>query len=153
MSFAKPRVWRHQKPIEGNNHNLEDTSWTKIATYEEHGLHRQTPSRVGLNRDCHFEASTTTSCQPQGVGIFLKKSLNASSSQLQEPRASSLRGQLISFWSQIFLEDHPSGCKWLITMLSFRPLRTGFFPFHSWPFYGLGQWGWNPITTYVHPLG
>ena len=23
------------------------------------------------------------------------------------------------------LEDHPSGCKWLITMVSFRPIRIG----------------------------
>ena len=34
-----------------------------------------------------------------------------------------------------YLEDHPRTCKWLITMVRFRPLRIGLVPFqmaHSW---------------------
>ena len=38
-------------------------------------------------------------------------------------------------WSPLYLEDHPSGCKWLITMVSFRPLSRVVGPLangHSW---------------------
>ena len=37
-----------------------------------------------------------------------------------------------------YLEDHPSGCKWLITMVSFRPLSrvglviNGLFMAYTW---------------------
>ena len=44
------------------------------------------------------------------------------------------------------LEDHPRTCKWLLTMVSFRPLRIGLLPFQN----GRNSWLTNrgdPITT------
>ena len=51
---------------------------------------------------------------------------------------------------KLCLEDHSSTCKWLITMVSFRPLRIGLWdPFQMASFW-LAQMG-VILTTYVRP--